>query len=136
MVASSIEARLGRPTTERVDSAVRGWEGKSGVRKTLIPSRLPTRSKRRRWAIGTVCSILASTVTVKRRRRPAKKPSAAMTMAMGVWRRLTPTDDVVTRSILVVLDATVFLGHKGSETQNKSAHWSWIREIWICYIHF
>jgi hypothetical protein len=61
MVVSSVKARSRRPTMERADSVAR----------------------QRRWAIGTVCSVLASMATVERRRRPAEKEAAAA-MAMGV----------------------------------------------------
>jgi hypothetical protein len=86
MVASSAEAQSGRLTMERAESVARGWDEKSGVSKASISLRLPAQARRRRWEIGTVCSVLASTAVVDRRRWPTEKTVVAATMAASVWR--------------------------------------------------
>jgi hypothetical protein len=61
-----------------------GVDGKSSARNASILSRLPAQARRRRWAIGTVCSVFASAAAVETRRQPAEK--TAVGMAAGVWR--------------------------------------------------
>jgi hypothetical protein len=93
-----------------------------GVDFVEATSRLPAQARRRRWAVGMVCSVLAS--------------MAAITV--GVWRRSTLAGAVVAQSILVTLDVVVFLKHEESETQNGSAHWSLVgwRDIGLLQCHF